>query len=50
MLSLIDAFVAFDKVIFAVSSSSSTVSARTPTVNVLEVCPAVNVNVAEAAV
>ena len=48
--SLIDAFVGLDKVIVAVSSFSSVVSARTGTLNVPEVAPADIVNVPEVAV
>jgi hypothetical protein len=49
VVSLIDAFVAFDKVIVTVSFPSKTLSARTPTVNVFEVSPAEKVSVPDAA-
>jgi len=48
--SLIDAFDAFDKVIVAVSLTSSRVSARTGTLNVPDVAPADIVNVPDVAV
>ena len=48
--SLIDAFVAFDKVIVAVSLCSSVVSARTGTLNVPDVAPAEIVNLPDVAV
>ena len=50
MESLILAFDAFDKVIVAVSLASSSVSAKTGTLNVPDVAPADIVNVPDVAV